>query len=320
MVASHLISQGYQTKQILGLLQISSSSWYYQSTGGRQGPRPSTYTGTLDGGLLPNQEIVRRIEELLQQDFVDYGYIKVTHWLRQNLNVIINFKKVYRLMKESKLLYHQHRRDKKGKTFIKFRVPKPELPFEHMEVDIKYIWIHGSRRMAYLLSVIDIKTRAILGWMLQHSIRQNDVVSLIQAIAAWYCLPLKVTVRSDNGAQFEAKMVRECLSEMGIQQEFSHVATPQDNGHIESYHNIVKKAVCNVYEFFDLQEANEIIRRFVDFYNGERLHSGIGYLSPNRYFFKLSLNMPPHHQEKFAKVDYSKNVNLYQFVESDSKK
>jgi hypothetical protein len=73
----------------------------------------------------------------------------------------------------------------------------------------------------------------------------------------WYFLPLKVTVRSDNGAQFEAKMVRECLSEMEIQQEFSHVATPQDDGHIEFYHaahrhHIVKKAVCNVYEFSDL--------------------------------------------------------------------
>jgi transposase InsO family protein len=66
-----------------------------------------------------------------------------------------------------------------------------------------------------------------------------------------------------------------------------------------------------VYEFFDLQEANEIIRRFVDFYNGERLHSGIGYLGPNRHFFKLSLNMPHHCQENAVKVDYSKNVNLY---------
>lgn len=79
MVASQFISQGYGTKQILGLLQIPSSSWYYQATGGRQGPRPSTHTRTFDGRLLSNQEVVRRIEELLQRDFVDYGYIKVTH-------------------------------------------------------------------------------------------------------------------------------------------------------------------------------------------------------------------------------------------------
>jgi transposase InsO family protein len=60
--------------------------------------------------------------------------------------------------------------------------------------------------MAYLLSAIDIKTRTILGWMLQHSIRMNDVVSLIRAIAAWYCLTLKITFRIDNGAQFGSKI------------------------------------------------------------------------------------------------------------------
>ncbi|WP_247236979.1 integrase core domain-containing protein [Telluribacter sp. SYSU D00476] len=62
----------------------------------------------------------------------------------------------------------------------------------------------------------------------------------------------------------------------------------------QSYHHIVKKAVCNVYEFFDLHQASEIIRQFVYFYNGERLHSGIGYLSPNQYFFKLGMKIPPH--------------------------
>ena len=106
---------------------------------------------------------------------------------------------------------------------------------------------------------------------------------------------------------------------------FSHVATPQANGHIESYraahrHHIVKRAVCNVYVFFDLREASEIIRRFVHFYNGERQHPGIGYLSPNTYYFKLGLNMSPHYKEKDVKADYSKNVNLYQFDESVTRK
>ena len=94
-------------------------------------------------------------------------------------------------MKENRLLYHQYKRDRRGKTFIEFRVPKPELPFEHMEIDIKFIWIHAAGRMAYLLSILDIKTRAILGWLLQYSIRKDDVITLIQAVASWYCLPIK---------------------------------------------------------------------------------------------------------------------------------
>ena len=154
--------------------------------------------------------------------------------------------------------------------FIKFRVSKPEIPFEHMEMDraancIKFIWIHGSKRMAYLLYVIDIKTRAILGWILQYSIKKNDVIDLIAAIASHYCFPLNVTIRSDNEAQFEARLVREYLNEMQIQQEFSHVATPEDNGHIESYHYIIKKAVCNVFKFVDLNSAVAIIHKLFTF-------------------------------------------------------
>lgn len=320
MVASAFISQGYETKKILAILQIPTSSWYYKSTGCKPGLRASTHTLTLDGKLISNAEVVEHIEALLQQDFVDYGYIKITHWLRQKLKLIINFKKVYRLMKENRLLYHQHKRDRRGKTFIEFRIPRPELPFEHMEIDIKFIWIHAAGRMAYLLSILDIKTRAILGWLLQYSIRKEDVIMLIQAVASWYCLPIKVTIRSDNGAQFEAKIVREYLCEIGIQQEFSHVATPQDNGHIESYHAIIKRAVCNVFEFLNLEHAWEIIYRFVEFYNLERLHSGIGYNSPNNYFFQLGVSLPAHPLDGVYFVPENRKIYLFQFVESDSKK
>jgi putative transposase len=319
MVASTFISQGYEIKKILAILQIPTSSWYYKSTERKSGLRASSHTSTLDGKLISNIEVVEHIEVLLQQDFVDYGYIKVTHWLRQKLRLIINFKKVYRLMKENRLLYHQHKRDRKGKSFIEFRVPKPELPFEHMEIDIKFIWIHAAGRMAYLLSILDIKTRAILGWLLQYSIKKDDVVALIQAVASWYCLPIKVTIRSDNGAQFEAKIVREHLYEIGIQQEFSHVATPQDNGHIESYHAIIKKAVCNAFEFLHLEHAWQIIYRFVEFYNLERLHSGIGYNSPNNYLFQLGIQLPAHPLNGTYFIPKNRKIYLFQFVESDSK-
>ena len=89
-VASAFISQGYETKKILAILQIPASSWYYKSTGCKPGLRASTHTSTLDGKLISNVEVVEHIEALLQQDFVDYGYIKVTHWLRQKLRLVIN--------------------------------------------------------------------------------------------------------------------------------------------------------------------------------------------------------------------------------------
>ena len=318
MVASEFIEMGNNVKVILNLLKIALSTWYYQGKGTKQGIKASTHTHSMDGCSIPNAEVVSRIETLLQQDFVDYGYIKVTHWLRQGHRLIINPKKVYRLMRENKLLYSQHSRDKTGKTFIRYRVPKPDMPFEHMETDIKFIWIHGSRRMAYLLSVIDIKTRTILAWALEYSIRKEDVIHLMKAVQAQFCLPKRVTIRSDNGSQFEARAVRDCLAEMNIQQEFSHVATPEDNGHIESYHAIVKKAVCNAFEFDLIQNAVETMDRFVRFYNTERLHSGIGYLCPNKYYFSLSATQQSKNQKSILNLENGRKIFLHQFVESDS--
>ena len=73
-----------------------------------------------------------------------------------------------------------------------------------------------------------------------------------------------------------------------LPEQFSRVATAQDKGQIESYraahrHHIVKRSVCNVYEFLDLREASEIVRRFVNLYDCELLHSVIGSHSPNLY-------------------------------------
>ncbi len=320
IVATQFIEQGSLVSFVLKQVSLAASSWYYKATRGKKGIAASTHTYTLQGNCITNSDVVEIIEALLQQEFVDYGYIKVTHWLRQKEQLIINFKKVYRLMKEHKLLYHQHRRDRKGKTFIAFRVPKPELPLEHWETDIKFIYIHGAARMGYLLTVLDIKTRAVLGWILQYSIVKKDVINLLKAIIQYYALPVKVMVRSDNGSQFEAKMVREFLYEMNICQEFSHVATPEDNGHIEAYHHVIKRAVCDKYQWENIEGAKQTIDSFVNFYNTERLHSGIDYKSPYQYFFQLGVKLEPHPAtETFCGPD-NKNIYLYQFVESPSRK
>ncbi|WP_233268497.1 hypothetical protein [Cellulophaga sp. L1A9] len=58
---------------------------------------------------------------------------------------------------------------------------------------------------------------------------------------AEYQYPDNVVIRSDNGSQFIANNVREYLGLIGVQQEFTHIATPEENAHIEAYHGILKK-------------------------------------------------------------------------------
>ena len=75
-----------------------------------------------------------------------------------------------------------------------------------------------------------------------------------------------------------------------------------------------------MFEFLHLEHAWEIIYRFVEFYNLERLHSGIGYNSPNNYFFQLGVQLPAHSTTESYFIPKNRKIYLFQFVESDSKK
>lgn len=291
MVAIQFIEQNYPVIQVLNYAGLKPSSYYYKESEGSKGKTKSTITFKQNGTFEKNEIVIVQIEELLQKEFVDYGYRKVTWHLRNELLYIINFKKVYELMKQNNLLRPKIKRNQTGKKWVEFLVPQPTQPFEHLEFDIKYIYIAGERRNALLLTVIDIMSRMNMGWMLQWSIKKEDVKALFQFILERYRMPRCVTVRNDNGSQMESALVRKYLADQGIMQEFTRPATPQQNGHIEAYHSIVDRTICQVYEIKYLSEGNEIFSRFEYFYNHERIHSGIGYISPIKFLSNLGLKI-----------------------------
>ncbi len=98
------IDQGNKVSVCLKATDVCRSSYYYVSRNRKRGKRASEYTRKSDGKTVPNEDVVAEIRQLLEHEFVDYGYIKVSHWLRKRRGYLINKKKVYRLMKEHKLL------------------------------------------------------------------------------------------------------------------------------------------------------------------------------------------------------------------------
>lgn len=227
--------------------------------------------------------MIQEIEELLSLEFVDYGYRKVTHWLRQNKNYIINDKKVYRLMKENNLLNRKVKHRKSPRLWVSKLVPEPSRVLEYLEFDIKYIYIAGQSRNALVLTVIDVESRWVLGQYIDWKISKENVKELFEKIFCFYELPKVIFVRNDNGSQFVAQEVRDYFEKKGVIQEFTKPATPEQNAHIESYHSIMENVICQKYIFETLEEAQEIFNRWIKFYNFDRIHSGIKYLSPANY-------------------------------------
>jgi putative transposase len=283
MIAKEFIQQGYALYKVLPLCGLSKSSYYYLPSRGKRGRKKSSSTLSKEGILYSNEYVLDRIKWLLNQEFIDYGYDKVTEWLRDSEGLVINEKKVYRLMKEAHLLSSRIRRDKRGKRIAQELLPKPTVPFECMQTDIKYIYIHGQHRNALLITVLDVFSRGVLGYRLEWSITKHQVIDLMKEVLHHYQLPGKVSLRADNGSQFEAGLFREYLKEMSVDHEFTHVATPQENCYIESFHSIVESAVCAKYEFENLTEAKATFNRFMNFYNQERLHGSLQNLSPNKF-------------------------------------
>jgi|TARA_R110002110_G_scaffold325920_1_gene537772 putative transposase len=70
-----------------------------------------------------------------------------------------------------------------------------------------------------------------------------------------------VVIRSDNGSQFIEKKVREYLGVIGVQQEFTHIATPGENAHIEAYHTILKKEVFKRFDYQYFGQIEQILKR-----------------------------------------------------------
>lgn len=280
---------------------VPHSSFYYKRGDGRRGRKPSTVTLTRDGELVDNQVVLHDVESILQSEFCCYGYRNVWDELKIK-GYIINHKKVYQLMKTSHLLFNR----KIGaigvpRQFVRFRKIRAEKPLEHLCMDIKYIHIHGSQRNALLLTVIDAYSRKVLTHMLRYNIKKGDVIVLLSLLLLDYKIE-GLTIRNDNGSQFIAGVVRQFLKDKGVNQEFTHVATPEENAYIEALHSNVQREVVERFEFESIYHAQLVFQRYYNWYNNHRKHGSLGRKSPEQFLREQALISGPYKTEKIPDI------------------
>jgi transposase InsO family protein len=276
------IGEGNKVTKVLSMVDISRSTFYYRAVTGRKGRKPEKYVMHRRGQLFSEQAVIEEIKHLLSQEFVNYGYIKVSMYLKDK-GYIINKKRVYRIMKENRLLLNKRIRGSRKREFVKERRMRAERPFEKLQMDIKYVYVRGERRNVYLLSLMDIFSRKVLGYRVSGSMRKEVVINLVDEVILNTAVPREVTIRTDNGSQFIAHKLRDYLKGIEIRQEFIHVSSPRENGYIESLHSILEEEVIKKFEFQRLDHLRDILEKYFQFYNEERIHSGIGYRSPERF-------------------------------------
>lgn len=282
---------------------VARSSLHYKAHPGERGMKPSTHTPVGDG-LVENELVVDQMRAVLAMDYCVYGYQMMTHELR-SMEYLINKKKVYRLMKENRLLSGKVIRTQGKREWVKFRRIKAKRPMEYLCLDIKYIWVHGENRWYYQLAIMDVFSRRILCWIFQRSVKQEDVIALMRYLDLRFGLK-GVFIRNDNGSQFIANKVRQMLQDLEARQEFTHVATPEENAYIEAFHSIEQRELIDRFTFSSFYDAKQHIEKYMVWYNCKRKHGALNGLTPMQKWAQGFSCSPVKQQFEPASVDLSR--------------
>jgi len=256
-------------KQLLLWLGIPSSKYYdwcrrYGQGNGHNACLPRWFW------LLPAE---RQAILDFQGEHPDAGYRRLCFMMLDADVVAASPSSVYRVLKNAgRIGRHDHGPSSRGQGF-----DQPGCPHEHWHIDVSYLNICGT--FYYLCTILDGYSRYIVHWEIRETMTEADVETILQR--GREAFP-GVTPRiiSDNGPQFVARDFKEFVRLCGM----THVRTspyyPQSNGKVESWHKTVKRECIRPLTPLSLEEARRIVAGFVHEYNAARLHSGIGYVTP----------------------------------------
>jgi len=249
----------------------------------------ATYYRHLSGrddeaGECELRDLIQRI--CLKHRF--YGYRRVTATLRRQ-GMVVNAKKVQRLMREDNLLAQRKApflkppADRPSAFLIVPNLVRglvPSAPDQIWVADITYV--HLARAFAYLAVILDAFSRKAVGWAFENTLDASlAIAALDTALGARKPQPGSLIHHSDRGVQYASIAYRQRLADRDITISMSRPGNPFDNAKAESFMKTLKTEEINGKAFADISDARHRINSFIaEVYNKDRLHSALGYQSP----------------------------------------
>jgi putative transposase len=207
-----------------------------------------------------------------------YGYRRITALLREE-GWAVNTKRVERIWRVEGLKVPQ-RQPKRGRLWLTdgscVRL-RPERPNHVCPYDFMTDRTHDGKAVR-LLTVLDEFTRECLAILVARRLTADDVLATLTELFITRGCP--DYLRSDNGPELCAKVVRGWLHWLGVQTLFIEPGSPWENGYNESFNGKLRDELLDREIFFTLQEAQVLIERWRQHYNRIRPHSALGYRPP----------------------------------------
>ena len=147
--------------------------------------------------------------------------------------------------------------------------------------DLTYIAVAG--RWWYLAVVLDQYSRRVLAWRLGTTRDAVFTRGLLDAALRRRRPKRGLIFHSDRGSEFLGVPLYARLVEHGVKQSMTRGGAPDENAHMESFFHSLKAELIHGQSFAAVQELRRQLRRYVQYYNHQRLHSALGYRSPVDY-------------------------------------
>ena len=156
--------------------------------------------------------------------------------------------------------------------------------------DVTYIWTREG--WLYLAVVIDLCSRKVVGWSMSSRMKAQLVCDALK-MAIWRRRPKAGLIHhSDRGSQYASKAFRQLLEAHGFRGSMSRKGDCWDNAVVESFFGSLKQERVQWRSYQTRYEAQQDILDYISmFYNGYRLHSTLGYISPNDFEKQQLINM-----------------------------
>lgn len=239
---------------------------------------------------MDDKVLTEKIGVLFKKHRGNYGSPRIHAELRRQ-GLLVNRKRVERLMRQAGLVGKAaiiyRRKPAPDKFYTKMDnlrkdLPVPEAKNEQWVADLTYLKVSGEWR--YLAVVMDLFSRRVVGWSLgKHKTAELTRQSLRAALKHRDIKP-GLIFHTDRGSEYGAYIIQAELKLKGMLPSMNRPGSVTDNAHMESFFQSMKTEAIRGIHFSTEHDLRMAIGYYINhYYNRERLHSGIGYVSPVTY-------------------------------------